>query len=141
MKLSIGRIKILNFSCKINVLMCDYKFVNAMASSIKHLGIFINTKLHFHNHIHDTFSRCFKLMGLVCGISFAFSSLECMHRLYIKLVRSKLQHAPLSGSLLRQLMATGSKASSRGLRPSVLTVSFLKSITTLLLLCMKNYAL
>jgi hypothetical protein len=40
----------------------------------------------------------------------------------------------LSGIQLRQLMPTSWNASSRGLWPCVLTVSFLKSITTILLL-------
>jgi hypothetical protein len=40
----------------------------------------------------------------------------------------------LSGIQLRQLMPTSWNASSRGLRPSVLIVSFLKSISLILLL-------
>jgi hypothetical protein len=40
----------------------------------------------------------------------------------------------MSGIQLRQMIPTNWNASSRGLRPSVLIVSFLKSITAILLL-------
>jgi hypothetical protein len=99
-----------------------------------YLGVFIDAKLHFHNHINQIFSHCIKLLGLVRSITFTFSSLGYVLRLYIILVHLSLNMRPLSGIQLRQLMTTSWNASSRGLRASVLIVSFLKSITVILLL-------
>jgi hypothetical protein len=42
------------------------------------------------------FSHCVKLLGLVHNITFNFSSIECMHRLYIALVRSKIEYASVA---------------------------------------------
>jgi hypothetical protein len=47
--------------------------------SIKDLGVFIDSKLHFHNHVDYIFSQCIKLLGLVRAITFPFSSIGSLH--------------------------------------------------------------
>jgi hypothetical protein len=54
--------------------------------------------------------------------------------LYIAVVRSKLEYASVVWIQLCQQIPTNWNASSRGLRPPVLIVSFLESITAILLL-------
>jgi hypothetical protein len=53
----------------------------------------IDNKLHFHDHIKYIFSQCIKLLGRVRSGTFNFSSLECMARLYITLIKSELEYA------------------------------------------------
>jgi hypothetical protein len=38
------------------------------------------------------FSQCVRLLGVVLRITFIFSSLECLFRLYIAVVRSKVEY-------------------------------------------------
>jgi hypothetical protein len=58
------------------------------------LGLFMDSKLNFHNHVNYIFSHYFiKSLGLVCSITFIISSLECLYIFYFILVRSKLEYA------------------------------------------------
>jgi hypothetical protein len=66
----------------LSILHIQYRFYN-----IKDLGIFIDSKLQFHNHVNHIFSHSIKLLGPVRSITFTFSSLECT------LVRSELEYA------------------------------------------------
>jgi hypothetical protein len=61
--------------------------------SIKDLGVFIDSELHFHNHVDYIFCQCIKLLGLVRAITFPFSSLGSLCMLYCTLIRSKLEYA------------------------------------------------
>jgi hypothetical protein len=73
----------------------DYKLCQssiARTNYIEDLGVYIDNKLYFHNHISYHFSQCTKFLGLVRTITFNFSPLECMLRLYITLIRSKLEY-------------------------------------------------
>jgi hypothetical protein len=67
---------------------------------MKDLGVFIDAKLHFHNHVNYILPHCIKLLGIVHSITLAFSSLESMLRLYIILVRSKLEYASVVWKLI-----------------------------------------
>jgi hypothetical protein len=62
-------------------------------SSIKDLGVFFDSELHFHSHVDYVFSECMKLLGLIRPITYRFSSLACLYILYFTLVRSKLEYA------------------------------------------------
>jgi hypothetical protein len=42
---------------------------------IKNLGIFMGSKLHFHNRINYKFSQCIKLLDLVRSVTFSLTSL------------------------------------------------------------------
>jgi hypothetical protein len=108
-----------------NVPIYDYKLCQSSiirTDSIKDLSVFIDSKLHFHYHVNYIISHCVKLLGLVRCITFNFSSLECMLRLYTTLVRSKLECVSVVSIQLRQLMPTSWNTSSRGLQPFVLIV-------------------
>jgi hypothetical protein len=64
------------------------------------LLVYIDAKLHFHDHVNHIFSDCIKLLGLIRSITLHFSSLECMLRLYITLVRSKIEYASVVWNLI-----------------------------------------
>jgi hypothetical protein len=77
-------------------LIYDYNLCQSSITrtdSIKDLGVFIDSKLRFHNHVDYIFSQCIKLLGLVRTLPFSFSSLDCLYMLYFILVRSKLEYA------------------------------------------------
>jgi hypothetical protein len=96
MKLNINRTKVITFSRKINVLIYEYKRCHSSISrsySIKDMGVVIDAGLHFHGHTNYIFSQCVKLLGIVHGITFNFSSLECLLRLYIALVSFKMEYS------------------------------------------------
>jgi hypothetical protein len=81
---------------KTNFLSYKYQLYHntiTRTSSIKDLGVFFDSKLHFHSHVDNLFSECIKLLGLIRSITYRFSSLECLYVLYFTLVRSRLEYA------------------------------------------------
>jgi hypothetical protein len=96
MKLNIGKTKVISFSRKTNALIYDYKLCQSpitRAHSIKDLGVYIDNKLHFHDHVNYIFSQSTRLLKLIRNITFNFSSIESILKLYIALVRSNLEYA------------------------------------------------
>jgi hypothetical protein len=96
MKLNIGKTIVISFSRKTIVLIYDYKLCQSpitRSHSVKDLGVCIDNKLHFHDHVNYIFSQSTRLLGLIRNITFNFSSIESMLRLYIALVWSKLEYA------------------------------------------------
>jgi hypothetical protein len=80
MKLNISKTKVISLPRKTKVLNYDYKLCQSPITQtdfIKDLGVFIDAKLHFYDHVNYIFSPCIKLLGVVCSITFNFSSLEC----------------------------------------------------------------
>jgi hypothetical protein len=63
------------------------------ADCIKDLGVYIDSKLHFHQHVDFLFSHTMKLLWLIRTITFSFSILDSLLMLYIATVRSKLEYA------------------------------------------------
>jgi hypothetical protein len=96
MKLNISKTRVISFSRKTNTLFFQYKLCHSSITrtdSIKDLGVFTDSKLHFHNHVDYIFSQCIKLLGLVRAITFPFSSIGSLYMLYCTLIRSKLEYA------------------------------------------------
>jgi hypothetical protein len=60
---------------------------------IKDLGLHIDSKLHFHEHVDFLFSHTIKLLGLIRTIKLSFSSLDSLQMPYTATVRSKLEYA------------------------------------------------
>jgi hypothetical protein len=83
-KLNISKTKVISFSRKTNVLIYNYKtcqFSITRTDAIEDMGIFIDTKLHLHNIF--LLIVYIKLLNLVRSITFTFSPLEYMYRLYV----------------------------------------------------------
>jgi hypothetical protein len=103
-----------------NIQSYEYQFcheANVLTSSIQNQGVFFDSKLYFHNHVDFILSGCSKLLGLMCSITFTFSSVDCLYVLYFTLVRSKLEHASVDWKSVTSTMPTCLSASSRSLRP------------------------
>jgi hypothetical protein len=91
----VSKTRVVSFSRKTNTLIYNYKLCQSSITrtdSIKDLGVFIDSKLRFHNHVDYIFSQCIKLLGLVRTLTFSFSSLDCLYMLYFTLFRSKLEY-------------------------------------------------
>jgi hypothetical protein len=82
MKLNISKTRVISFSRKTITLIFHYKLCHSSITrtdSLKYLGVFIDSKLHFRNHVDYIFSQCIKLLGLVRAITFPFSSIVSLH--------------------------------------------------------------
>jgi hypothetical protein len=67
MKLNINKTRVISFSRKTNLLLFDYKLCESLITRtecIKHLGVQIDSKLHFHNHVDYIFSQTIRLLGV-----------------------------------------------------------------------------
>ncbi|PNF43033.1 hypothetical protein B7P43_G08782 [Cryptotermes secundus] len=93
MKLNADKTKVITFSRKINYLIYEYKllhFTITRTYSVKDLGVYLDSKLHFHDHVNFIFSECIKMLGIIRSITFNYSTLGCMLTLYFTLVRFKV---------------------------------------------------
>jgi hypothetical protein len=96
MRLNAAKTRVVSYTRKTNFLSYKYQLCHntiTRTSSIKDLGVFFDSKLHFHSHVDNLFSECIKLLGLIRSITYRFSSLECLYVLYFTLVRSNLEYA------------------------------------------------
>jgi hypothetical protein len=96
MKQNIRNTRVISHSRKTNLMNYEYLLCQAAiirTSTIKDLGVFCDSKLHFHNHVDFMFSDCIRLLGLIHSIALIFSSLDCLYVLYFTLVVSKLEYA------------------------------------------------
>jgi hypothetical protein len=96
MKPNLSKIRVISFSRKTTVLNYQYRLGNSpimWADCIKGLGVHIDSKLNFHQHVEFLFSQTMKWLGLIRTITFTFSTLDSLLMLYIAIVRSKLEYA------------------------------------------------
>jgi hypothetical protein len=136
-KLNISKTKIITFSRKTNTLIYDYKLCQSSlirTDSIKDLGIFLDSKLQFHDHVNHVFSHCINLLGLVRSITFTFSSLDFMHKLYIALIRSKLEYTSVVWNSITSTDASKLERIQRRFAALCFNRFFLTSIIVIFLL-------
>jgi hypothetical protein len=60
MKLNIDKTKVITFCRKTNILIYEYKLFHSTITrtdSVKDLGVYLDTKLYFHNHTNFIFSH------------------------------------------------------------------------------------
>jgi prepilin signal peptidase PulO-like enzyme (type II secretory pathway) len=82
MKLNVDKTKVITFSRKTNNLICGYKlFYSTMprTQSVKDLGVHLDSKVHFHDHVNFIFSHCIKMLGLICSVTYNYSSLSWVY--------------------------------------------------------------
>jgi hypothetical protein len=75
MRLNTAKMHVVSYTRKTNLLSYNHQLYCATithASSIKDLGVFFDSKLHFHSHVDYVFSECIKLLGLIHSITLAF---------------------------------------------------------------------
>jgi hypothetical protein len=92
MKQNVSKSRVISFSRKTITLIFHYKLYHSFISRTD-LGVFIDSELHFHNHVDYIFSQCIKFLGLVQTTTFPFSFLGSLYILYCTLIRSKLEYA------------------------------------------------
>lgn len=100
MKLNITKTQVKTFTRKTNLLYYVYKIrVSCITctDTINDLGIQLYSKLHFHEHVHYTFSQTIRMLGLIQTIIFSFYALDCLLMLYLTSVRPKREYASTRG--------------------------------------------
>jgi hypothetical protein len=60
---------------------------------ITDLGLMVDSKLYFNCHVDFVYSQALSILGLICFITYNFSSSDSLVVLYIVLIRSKLECA------------------------------------------------
>jgi hypothetical protein len=96
MKINLGKTTIISFSRKTNSIYFNYKLCNNLVTRsqcVKDLGVRLDCKLCFHQHIDCILSQGLKMLGFIRYIRSSFSTLESLLVLYSSLVRSKLEYA------------------------------------------------
>jgi hypothetical protein len=81
MKINVGRTTIISFSSKTNSIYFNYKLYNNLVTRsqcVKHLGVLLDSKLYFHQHIDHILSQGLKMLGLIRYITSSFSILESL---------------------------------------------------------------
>jgi hypothetical protein len=72
MRLNTAKMRVVSYTRKTIFFSYNYQLCRATithTSSIKDLGVFFDSKLHFHNHVSYVFSECIKLIGLIRSIT------------------------------------------------------------------------
>jgi hypothetical protein len=96
MKLNSSKTTIISFTRKTNSIYFNYKLCNNLvvrSQCVKDLGVLLDCKLYFHQHINYIFSQSLKMLGLIRYITSSFSALDSLLVLYSTLVRSKIDYA------------------------------------------------
>jgi hypothetical protein len=72
MKLNVTKTRVISFSTKTNLLLFDYKLCESLITRtecIKYLGVQIDSKLHFDNHVDYIFSQTIRFLGLIRSVT------------------------------------------------------------------------
>jgi hypothetical protein len=92
-ELSIQKNKIISFTRRTNSIHFKYHVKDVLilrSDSIKNIGVTLDSKQYFHYHADFVYSQALRTLGLICFITYNFSSLDSLVVLYIALIRSKL---------------------------------------------------
>jgi hypothetical protein len=101
MKPNFGKIRVISFTRKMNVLNYQHRLGNPFilrTDCVGDLGVHIYCKFHFHNHVDFLFSHAMKLLGLIRTLTFSFPTIESLLKQCFALVRSKLECASVADS-------------------------------------------
>jgi hypothetical protein len=82
-----------DWSCVYGASSVDSAVAIPRTQSVKDLGVYLDSRLHFHDHVNFIFSPCIKVLLLIRSIAYNYSTLECMLVLCFVLVRSKVEYA------------------------------------------------
>jgi hypothetical protein len=91
MKLNLSKTNIISFTRKTNSIYFNYKLFNSLGARsqcVKDLGVLLDCKLYFHQHVNYIFSQSLKMLGLIRYITSSFSTLDSL-----LVVRSKIKYA------------------------------------------------
>jgi hypothetical protein len=89
MKLMLAK-HVTSFSKISNISIFNYILYNygiLRTDCIKYLGVFLDSKLSFHQQVDYLFSHAIKLLGRIWTVTLSFSSLDSFMVLCVRLVR------------------------------------------------------
>ncbi|XP_055536990.1 uncharacterized protein LOC129725335 [Wyeomyia smithii] len=94
MVLNPTKCSIITFTRKHRPLHFDYKLDGSSIQRVDHvkdLGVFLDTKLTFKQHISFIVAKAARQLGLICRMTRDFRNIQCITTLYCSLVRSSLE--------------------------------------------------
>lgn len=94
-KLNIDKCKFIAFNNKSTMFDVDYHInhqVLEMVEEIKDLGVIIDRKLRFDQHINSMVNKAYKMLGFISRVTKDFTNMKCINMLYNSLVRSNLEY-------------------------------------------------
>lgn len=98
--------KVLTLSRKKDPVIFDYAIGNsriARVTSIRDLGVYVDSTLSFTEHAVNLVSTTTRLLGILCRITKHFTSYHCLLRLYLSIIRPRLEFASVVWNCLPEL--------------------------------------
>lgn len=98
MTLSINKCSVISFTYKKNPVIVDYSLNNTTLLRVQQicdLGVILDTKLTFNDHMTSTISRANRQLGFIVRVCKSFSDPYCFRALYFSLVRSILEFSSI----------------------------------------------
>jgi hypothetical protein len=95
-KLNLRKTTVIYFTRKTGSVYFNSKLCNnlvARSQCVKDLGVLLDCKLYFHQHVNYIFSQGLKTLCLILYITSSFFTLDRLFVLYSTLVRSKIEYA------------------------------------------------
>lgn len=95
MLLNPSKCSVVTFSRKVHPLSFEYKIAGTLIprkDNIKDLGVILDSKLTFKQHISFIVAKASRQLGLVIRMTRDFRSIQCLKSLYCTLVRSSLEY-------------------------------------------------
>lgn len=95
MVLNVSKCSVITFTRKHNTISFEYTLSNTTVprtSCVKDLGVMLDSKMTFTDHISYTVSKASKTLGFIFRIAKNFRDLRCLKALYCSLVRSTLEY-------------------------------------------------
>ena len=96
MSLNVSKCSVISFTRKRSLVAFDYKISQVSLKrelQIKDLGIILDSKLSFKNHVEYITAKASKILGFVFRTAKNFTNIQCLKALYYALVRSVLEYA------------------------------------------------
>ncbi|KXJ69408.1 hypothetical protein RP20_CCG027228 [Aedes albopictus] len=98
MEVNVRKSNVITFSRKTSTVLFDYKMSSTSitrVSTIKDLGVLLDSKLNFAQHIAATTAKAYATLGFVKRNTQQFEDVYCLKTLYCALVRSVLEYCVL----------------------------------------------
>lgn len=95
MLLNASKCAVITFTRKRSAIAFDYKLTNTLlsrTSCVKDLGVMLDSKLTFSDHLAYTTAKASKTLGFIFRIAKKFRQISCLKALYCSLVRSTLEY-------------------------------------------------
>lgn len=92
--LNISKCKFISFTVNRNPLNVTYHIDSTaleQVTVVNDLGILIDSKLKFTQHIDNIFRKSLKMLGFIFRVTYKFTNVKCLKLLYTSLVRSHLE--------------------------------------------------